>query len=695
MPSLMSNHGPDFSLADRAAAARRRYFVGRTAELELFQAALTAAEPPFAVLHLYGPGGIGKTTLLAEYGRIAHEAGLSPLYLDGRLITPAPADFFQALNQALGQKPDQNPLPLLNQQARPLLFIDTYEKMTPLDGWLQETFLPQLPGHSLVVIAGRNPPSSGWRTRPGWRDLVRIISLRNLPPQESRAYLSARQIPAERQTAVLEFTHGHPLALSLVADLLDQNQAAIDPQTERDVVGVLLEKFLETVPSAQHRHALEICAHARVTTESLLANLLGEAEAPTLFAWLSTLSFIEQGREGLFPHDLAREVLDADFRWRNPQAYRTLHLQIQNYFWQRQLQSDWQAHLEALYLQRHHPLMKAFFDWHTYGQMYVEPAAPPDYPLILAMVRQHEGEASARIAAYWLDRQPSAFLAFRRAPGTLSGFVAHLQLAELTAADRAADPAIPAVHRYTGAHGPLRPGDVVQITRFWMGGDAYQSPDMQTLVALTATVIWHGQPRPAWTVGFVADPDFWQPMFTFYNLWRAPEADFALGERQFAAFAHDWRVEPVEVWAQLIHHRILDSEPKPETLAPPPPLLALSQPEFAGAVRQALRDYTRPDLLAANPLLRSRLVTQNTAGQATTADLQSVLRETAKSLQANPKDLKLYRALWHTYFNPAPTQETAAERLDLPFSTYRYHLGKAIERLTHQLWQRELYGHPQ
>jgi hypothetical protein len=66
-------------------------------------------------------------------------------------------------------------------------------------------------------------------------DLVRIISLRNLPPQESRAYLSARQIPAARQTAVLEFTHGHPLALSLMADVLDLNQATIDVQLEPDV----------------------------------------------------------------------------------------------------------------------------------------------------------------------------------------------------------------------------------------------------------------------------------------------------------------------------------------------------------------------------------------------------------------------------------------------------------------------------
>jgi ABC-type cobalamin transport system ATPase subunit len=31
--------------------------------------------PDFAVLHLHGPGGMGKTTLLREFAHIATEAG--------------------------------------------------------------------------------------------------------------------------------------------------------------------------------------------------------------------------------------------------------------------------------------------------------------------------------------------------------------------------------------------------------------------------------------------------------------------------------------------------------------------------------------------------------------------------------------------------------------------------------------------
>jgi hypothetical protein len=45
-------------LADRLAAAQHGRFVGREVELELFRSALLADEFPFAVLHIYGPGGV-------------------------------------------------------------------------------------------------------------------------------------------------------------------------------------------------------------------------------------------------------------------------------------------------------------------------------------------------------------------------------------------------------------------------------------------------------------------------------------------------------------------------------------------------------------------------------------------------------------------------------------------------------------
>jgi hypothetical protein len=59
-------------------------------------------------------------------------------------------------------------------------------------------------------------------------------------------------------------------------------------------------------------------------------------------------------------------------------------------------------------------------------------------------------------------------------------------------------------------------------------------------------------------------------------------------------------------------------------------------------------------------------------------------------LKASPRSEKLFRALDRTYFHPAPTQEVAAELLDLPFSTYRRHLKSGIEQVIEALWQHEI-----
>ncbi len=107
--------------------------------------------------------------------------------------------------------------------------------LAPLDGWLRESFLPQLPAQSIVVIAGRQAPGAAWRTDPGWSDLVRIVSLRNLPPDDSRAYLRVRAVPAAGHESALAFTHGHPLALALVADLLARgDQETFSPEGAPD-----------------------------------------------------------------------------------------------------------------------------------------------------------------------------------------------------------------------------------------------------------------------------------------------------------------------------------------------------------------------------------------------------------------------------------------------------------------------------
>lgn len=687
-------------MSDRLAAARRRRFAGREQELAHFRASVRMADPPWTLLFVHGPGGIGKTTLLDAFVTVAREAGLATIALDGRAIDPTPDGFLLALQTAAALDPAAEPLHAFESGAADLLVIDTYELLTTLDTWLRDSFLPRLPARVRIVIASRNPPVPAWRADTGWGELLHVLPLRNLRPHESRSYLTQRGAPSELHDEILAYTHGHPLALSLVADTLamGDGHGAARPGDDPDIVRVLLERFVQALPDELCRTALELCAHARVTSETLLADVIGEREAPRVFDWLRDMSFIERGRQGLFPHDMARDVLDADLRWRNLDRYRAIHQHIRTDAVRRiqQTQGIEQqlAFFDLLFLHRFSPIMQPFFEWGALGSGYAEPAGSSDHETIIAMIQKHEGEASAQLARHMLARQPEAFTVFRDTNAAVIGFIASLALDRTTPEDRALDPALAAAHAFTLRYGPARPGEVVLHHRWTMDREHYQSPSISwDMDVMHTTVQWLTTPRLAWTFVTLADPDAIAPMMHYVNFQRSPEADFMVGGQHYGVFTHDWRAEPPIAWLDLMAERELALNLTAEQVRKPhpPPLVVLSEPEFEDAVRRALRDFTRPDALASNPLLRSRLAQDQPDGP-TAQSLRELLVSAAETLRANPRDERLYRALHRTYLAPAPTQEQAAEALGLPFSTYRYHLATAIERVTTALWQRELHG---
>jgi hypothetical protein len=111
----------------------------------------------------------------------------------------------------------------------------------------------------------------------------------------------------------------------------------------------------------------------------------------------------------------------------------------------------------------------------------------------------------------------------------------------------------------------------------------------------------------------------------------------------------------------------------------------LAYAEFAAAIKDALRDANRPDLLARNPLLRDGIC--NHGGSAGPQELRSLLCDTVGTLFGNPRDETLRRVLELTYGHAALKQEVVADRLSLSFGTYRRHLSTARERLARWLWE--------
>jgi AAA ATPase domain len=695
--------GPAPTLAARLREARRRRFVGRGAELELFRVALEST--PWSVLFVYGPGGVGKTALLGAFAEAAEAAGVPAWRVDLRGVELSPTGFAAAVARAMGTTDGAAAVAMLGSGGRRVLLLDTYERAAGLDGWVRESFLPALGADTLVVVASRDAPSPDWLEDAGWRELLRVVSLRNLSPGDARAFLRAAGVADELHERVLELTHGHPLALSLLVDVVAQpgNEARLpapDLGQAPDVLGVLLERFVAGVPSDRHRQALEVCAHSRATSEDLLRSALGGEDGGALFGWLRGLSFVETGEEGLFPHDLAREVLDAELRWRDRARYVDIHRRVRRHVVTRIRESagreQQRAAADLQFLHRGNPGIRRFYDWASLGHGYVDGLRAGDAEAVVAMIERHETPEAASLARFWLERQPRSFLLFRR-PGADEpfGFATLLALHDASPAERAADPGAAAMWAYALEHGAPRPGEEVFAFRTCMDAEAYQSPSASFNLATVLSVQHYVScPRLAWDfIGGWADPDAVAPFMAHIDFVRAREADFEVGGRRYGVFAHDWRRTGLEAWFELMEARELADEPAGGAPPPLPPAgLALSQAEFASAVRAALRDLRRPEALAANPLAVARVVRDRGAGEPVAEVVEALLREAVASLQTDPRDEKLHRALDRAYLRPAPSQEAAAALLGVPLSSFRRHLARGTERVTGWLWERELYG---
>ena len=109
-------------------------------------------------------------------------------------------------------------------------------------------------------------------------------------------------------------------------------------------------------------------------------------------------------------------------------------------------------------------------------------------------------------------------------------------------------------------------------------------------------------------------------------------------------------------------------------------------------MKQALRTLHQPQVLLRNPLLASSMVQtvlrQDSEGRPDLI-LRRLIVEAASVLKSDPRADNLYRVVDRTYLRPAPTQEKAAELLDLPFSTYRRQ-DRGIETITDWLWERDI-----
>lgn len=689
------------TLADRIAAARAAFFVGRQAEQARLRGFLASGASE-VLWFLVGPGGGGKSALLRRMAALAADLGWAPVLVDACQISPNPPAARHAVARAAGSDSLET---FCKAHERPLLLIDSFEYWQVLEPWLREEFLPDLPGNLKVVLAGRTEPSLEWRTDEGWRPLMCVDALADLGETDCCDYLRRRGVEAGDRPELIRFAGGHPLALAMGADaVLAGKPVQAEPGDADDaVIGSLVESFTREAQDADQRRAMDACAIVRELNESLLARMLGTDDPGELYAWLRRLSFIEGTGSGIAPHDLVREVLMREMPRRQPGRYEAMARAAVDWTVDRieaaeTLSWSQSARLAAdgMYTLRALPVVQFFMQPTGTHSLYLDGARPADYPALSDMVARHEGESSRDWFEFWRQRYPDNVYVVRDARESPRGFFLKLDMETLDPADRDADPLTARLWAALDGRLRLRPGEHAPFVRFWVTASYTQSQCPEKTQILMAISTYNMTARNLrLTAQVFGDSDDWLAQARALGIDALADSEVTVGNRTWRIYYNDWQRESPTRYYRLFADRCIgfDSAVAGEA-TPAQPYKALTEDEFRDAVIQALRQFHRPAGFADTPLLASALVIDK-AGRS--ADEQTRMRVLSEAIRAaadtlsrgGVREQRWQRVLHRAYFAPARGQKEAAASLNMAYSTFRRQLAEARRALADELWQRE------
>ncbi len=459
-------------VSERALAA----FAGREREvkalLELFEKG-----GPLA-LYVHGVAGIGKSSLLEVFAARVRASGGRVLRIDCRAVEPTVHGFLTELSDALGE-------PLLTIEGvverlssfdeTIVIALDTYEVFRLMDAWIRQVFIPSLPVNARVVIGSRNPPSPTWRTTPGWQGLFRSLPLEPLSETEALGYLAMSGIAPDVARRINLIARGHPLALGMATSIvLSQVGRSIEEAGLHQVIDALSRSYIEAVPDAITRCALEASSVVRCVTEPLLHALLPETPPRDAMERLAALPFVEPGREGLFIHDAVRGAIASSLATRDPDAHRTYRraawAYLQNRLRLAQGTEPWRYTADILFLIQNPVLREGFFPSGPHP-LAVEPATPEDESAVRQIVGETAPAEREALFAWWRFH-PEAFRIVRDRDRGACGLCVMVRASDLNEAVDAADPVAAAWRRDVA----LRDPSAALFCRRWLDRDLGEAP---------------------------------------------------------------------------------------------------------------------------------------------------------------------------------------------------------------------------
>lgn len=672
--------------------------MGRNNELQVFKQMVEEIEPSHLLLYVSGTGGQGKSSLLRYYADYCDENSIPYFYLDCRYCESTPTSFISAFEMA---SPFSQPIykELASYPGRVVLIIDSYEKVSGLDDWLRMQFLPKLPSNIFTVIAGRNELGISWKSDPSWRDLIKYISLSELNDCESKELLKKRRIPEKFLNSIIESTHGNALALSIVADTFDQKPDepfySIDSP---DIVKRLLDQFVEDVPDDDHRAALELCSLIYMTTEKIIGLVLGNDKAHRLFNWLTTLTFIEKGPEGIYPHDIVRDVIASELSWRNQRQFQFLLNAARNIYTERIISRTGKEQKDLIYsltyVHRFHPVIKSFVEFQGSISCWQDTLQEQDIPTLVSAVKKHEGTNASACFKNWVGHPAADIWVFRGASMQVEGFVLRIDISKVKKPTH--DEAINKVLDYIKDM-DLQEGQLCTVDRFWMGVDTYQAVSHAQSAIYMAMVQSNFTPNLAMSFTCCSNPAAFEQVYSYTGMPWIKELNFTENDTEFGFFFRDWRKENAIEWLKSLNSHGLENMQPAELPDPASPLPvkegSLSENDFGQAISEALKHIDNPKRMVNSPLLQCHFVKESDPIDNTpislALSLADVLTRHINQLENTAKHQGYYRLLYRTFINPVGSQQETADFLCMSFSTYRRQLKSAIQWIADMLWIEE------
>lgn len=459
-------------LSERALA----HFAGRDRELKTLLGLFEKSGP--LVVHVHGVAGIGKSSLLQAFVGRARAQGTRVVRIDCRTVEPTPRGLLTELSDALGE-----PLPGVEDVAQRLssfgepvaIVLDTYEVFVLLDTWIRQAFVPSLPVNARLAIGSRNPPSPAWRTTPGWQGLFRSLPLDALPEGDALRYLELSGIPADVARRINAIAKGHPLALSMSASIaLSDAGTSIEDRGLHQVIDELSRSYLEAVPDAITRRALEASAVVRCVTEPLLHALIPDVAPRDTMERLGALPFVDPGREGLFIHDAVRGALASSLAAHDPDTYRGYRRAAWAYLHNRLQHAGaaepWRYTADLLFLLENPVLREGFFPSGA-QPLAVEPATAGDGEAVLRLIAATVPSEREALAAWW-RHNADGFRIVRDRDGSICGLCIMVRASELHESVDAADSVAAAWRRDVAARDPSS----ALFVRRWLDRNVGESP---------------------------------------------------------------------------------------------------------------------------------------------------------------------------------------------------------------------------